>query len=67
MSEYSKPASYEIPPEPVPETQITETLTSDVVVVGEGLAGLCAALASLNGLAVRAAVPDALKVIQAAK
>ena len=30
-------------------------------------AGLCAALASLNGLAVRAAVPDALKVIQAAK
>ena len=44
MSEYLKPASFEIPPPPVPEEQITGTLTADVVVVGEGLAGLCAAL-----------------------
>ena len=46
MSEYLKPASFEIPPPPVPEEQITGTLSADVVVVGEGLAGLCAALSA---------------------
>jgi len=38
------PASFEVPPPPVPEERIAETLQADVVVVGEGLAGLCAAL-----------------------
>ena len=46
MSDHLKPASFELPPEPVPEEKITETLTADVVVVGEGLAGLCAALSA---------------------
>ena len=45
MSEYRKPASFETPPPPIPEEQITGTLTADVV-VGEGLAGLCAALSA---------------------
>ena len=32
------------PPPPVPETEIAETLSADVVVVGEGFAALCCAL-----------------------
>ena len=32
------------PPPPIPETEIRETVTADVVVVGEGLAGLSCAL-----------------------
>ena len=32
------------PPDPVPEAEIRQTLTADVVVVGEGLAGLVCAL-----------------------
>ena len=32
------------PPPPVPEAEIAETLTADVVVVGEGFAALCCAL-----------------------
>ncbi len=46
MSAYGKPASFETPPEPIPEAQITRTLSADVAVVGEGLAGLCAALSA---------------------
>ena len=46
MSEYLKSASFETPPPPVPDSEITGTLTADVVVVGEGLAGLCAALSA---------------------
>ncbi len=34
------------PPPPVPEEAIRETAEADVVVVGEGLAGLCAALSA---------------------
>ena len=41
-----RPAAFELPPPPVPEERITETLHADVAVVGEGLAGLCAALTS---------------------
>lgn len=36
--------SFEIPPEPIPEEDIRETVKADVIVVGAGLAGLCAAL-----------------------
>ena len=36
--------SFLIPPPPVPEAEILETVCSDLVVVGAGLAGLCAAL-----------------------
>jgi fumarate reductase flavoprotein subunit len=38
--------SFETPPAPIPETQIKEVITADVVVAGAGLAGLCAALAA---------------------
>ena len=50
MSEYispdSKPASFEIPPAPVPEDRIAETINTGIAVAGEGLAGLCAALSA---------------------
>ena len=36
--------SFLTPPPPVPEAEIAETLSADVVVVGEGLAGLACAL-----------------------
>lgn len=47
-----KPApSFLTPPPPVPEDAITERLEADVVVVGEGLAGLsCALSAQQNGV-----------------
>jgi hypothetical protein len=38
--------SFEIPPEPVPDSEITETITHDVVVIGAGLAGLCTAVSA---------------------
>lgn len=44
--EEPKKLSFEVPPEPIPEKDIKETVTADVVVVGAGLAGLCAALSA---------------------
>ena len=38
--------SFEIPPEPVPEEKLKRCEEADVVVVGEGLSGLCAALSA---------------------
>jgi len=38
--------SFEIPPDPIPASDIRETITSEVVVVGAGLAGLSAALSA---------------------
>jgi fumarate reductase flavoprotein subunit len=35
--------SFEIPPPPIPQKEIKKVITADVVVVGAGLAGLCAA------------------------
>ena len=46
VSENPKRASFEIAPPPVPEESITGTDAADVVVVGEGLAGLCTALSA---------------------
>ncbi|HHT16975.1 MAG TPA: FAD-binding protein [Papillibacter sp.] len=40
--------SFEIPPEPIPEDKIAETVESDVVVLGEGMSGLCTALSCVE-------------------
>ena len=40
--------SFEIPPEPIPEDMISETVHADLVVVGEGFAGLCTALSAVE-------------------
>lgn len=39
-------ASFEIAPEPIPDSEIKETITTDVVVVGAGFAGMCAAVSA---------------------
>jgi fumarate reductase flavoprotein subunit len=39
-----KSFSFEIPPSTVPENDIVETVDTDIVVLGAGLSGLCAAL-----------------------
>ena len=44
----AKPWSFEIPPAPIPDGAIKETVEVDVVVVGCGQSGLCAALSSLE-------------------
>jgi fumarate reductase flavoprotein subunit len=38
--------SFEVPPSPIPDKEIRETITADVVVVGCGIAGLTAALSA---------------------
>lgn len=38
--------SFEIPPEPVKDSDIAETITHDIVMVGAGMAGLCAAVSA---------------------
>ena len=38
--------SFEIPPEPVADSDIVETYTHDIVVVGAGMAGLCTAVSA---------------------
>ena len=40
--------AFEVPPAPIPESEITETVEADVVVVGAGLAGTFAALAAVE-------------------
>jgi succinate dehydrogenase/fumarate reductase flavoprotein subunit len=44
----SRKWSFEIPPEPVPDSWISETVHAELVVVGEGLSGLCTALSALE-------------------
>ena len=39
-------ASFEVAPPPIPDSEIKETVTTDVVVVGAGLAGLSASVAA---------------------
>ncbi|MCL2126525.1 MAG: FAD-dependent oxidoreductase [Oscillospiraceae bacterium] len=38
--------TFEIPPPPIPENQINETIETDLIVVGEGMSGLCTALSA---------------------
>ena len=40
--------SFEIPPEPISDSQISITVQADLVVVGEGLSGLCTALSAVE-------------------
>jgi succinate dehydrogenase/fumarate reductase flavoprotein subunit len=40
--------SFEIAPDPIPDSQISETKEADVIVVGAGTSGLCAAMAALE-------------------
>lgn len=40
--------SFETPPDPIPESEITETVTADVVVIGAGVSGLMAAQAAVD-------------------
>ena len=42
------PWEFEIPPAPIPEAQIKETIRTELVVVGEGLAGLSTALSAVQ-------------------
>lgn len=41
-----EPAQFEIPPAPIPEGDIAETIEADVIVVGAGIAGLTAAVSA---------------------
>ncbi|NLO48254.1 MAG: FAD-dependent oxidoreductase [Clostridiales bacterium] len=38
--------AFEIPPEPIPDNMIAETVQAELVVVGEGMSGLCTALSA---------------------
>ena len=40
--------SFEIPPEPISESMIYETVQADLIVVGEGFSGLCTALSAIE-------------------
>lgn len=46
--------SFEIPPEPIDESEITETIEADIIIIGAGVSGLvCGAAASEEGADVR--------------
>ena len=38
--------AFEIPPAPIPDSEIAEIITADIIIVGEGMSGLCCALAA---------------------
>ena len=40
--------SFEIPPDPIPESEITSTVEADIIVVGAGVSGLVAASAAVE-------------------
>lgn len=44
----AKPWAFEIPPAPIPEEQITKTVSAELIVVGEGFAGLSTALSAVE-------------------
>ena len=41
--------SFEIPPEPIADSDIAETFSADVIVVGAGMAGTCCAVSTAEG------------------
>jgi len=50
--------SWEVVPEPVPADQIKQTVDADVVVIGAGLAGICASLGAIEAGAANVVVID---------
>lgn len=50
--------SFEIPPEPIADDDIAETITAEVIVVGAGMSGMCCATSAAEG-GVDVAVIDA--------
>ena len=40
--------SFEIPPEPIDDSLIAETVSAELVVIGEGMSGLCTALSAVE-------------------
>jgi fumarate reductase flavoprotein subunit len=44
--EMQAPAPWEVPPPPIPAEQIKEVRTADVLIVGAGIAGMCAAVSA---------------------
>ena len=56
--------SFETPPDPIPASDIKETITSEVVVVGGGLAGVSAALSAAEAGA-KATLIEKMKTCQA--
>lgn len=40
--------SFEVPPEPVAESEITETITDDIIIIGSGVAGMVTAASILD-------------------
>jgi len=46
QSEASKKFKFEIPPSPIPEADIKEVVDTDVVVLGAGIGGMCAAISA---------------------
>ncbi len=46
VEKYNQKWSFEIPPDPIPDDQITETKEAEIIVVGAGTSGLCTALSA---------------------
>jgi succinate dehydrogenase/fumarate reductase flavoprotein subunit len=46
VAETSNKLSFEIPPAPIPDSQINETKEAEIIVIGAGTSGLCTALSA---------------------
>jgi fumarate reductase flavoprotein subunit len=51
FKEIAAPAPWEVPPLPIPVEQIKEVITANVVIVGAGMAGMCAAVSAAQASA----------------
>jgi hypothetical protein len=57
--------SFEVPPDPIPDSQIKEVITSDIIVIGAGMSGLCTACAALDALPASQRGADKVKLFSA--